>query len=229
MTIALGAHPRQADARRAPAIRRASGRLARDGGRGRAGAVRRPSSCRRTSCVADWSRERPAGTADLFASPEPRSALAAARCYRRRRARRRRRRSSALAAPMSCTGRPWRTVRQARATAAAQTAGLARIAVAQATAGSERAHDHRARSEPARRHGPVEGHRDGARSLVPTGRSSRAAAPRSTSPCSAPATNRRSSINVPVTAPVARYRVGFRSEDGRVIGHVDRRTAATMA
>ena len=36
-------------------------------------------------------------------------------------------------------------------------------------------------------------------------------------------------IDVPVTAPVARYRVGFRSEDGRVIGHVDRRTAATMA
>ncbi len=36
-------------------------------------------------------------------------------------------------------------------------------------------------------------------------------------------------INVPVTAPVARYRVGFRSEDGRVIGHIDRRTAATMA
>ncbi len=31
-------------------------------------------------------------------------------------------------------------------------------------------------------------------------------------------------INVPVTAPVARYRVGFRSEDGRVIGHIDRRT-----
>lgn len=36
-------------------------------------------------------------------------------------------------------------------------------------------------------------------------------------------------INVPVTAPVARYRVGFRSEDGHVIGHVDRRTASTMA
>jgi len=36
-------------------------------------------------------------------------------------------------------------------------------------------------------------------------------------------------ISVPVTAPVARYRVGFRSEDGRVIGHIDRRTAATMA
>ncbi len=36
-------------------------------------------------------------------------------------------------------------------------------------------------------------------------------------------------INVPVTAPVARYRVGFRSEDGHVIGHVDRRTAPTMA
>jgi hypothetical protein len=36
-------------------------------------------------------------------------------------------------------------------------------------------------------------------------------------------------INVPVTSTVARYRVGFRSEDGHVIGHVDRRTAATMA
>jgi hypothetical protein len=36
-------------------------------------------------------------------------------------------------------------------------------------------------------------------------------------------------INVPVTAPVARYRVGFRSEDGHVIGHVDRRTTSTMA
>jgi hypothetical protein len=36
-------------------------------------------------------------------------------------------------------------------------------------------------------------------------------------------------ITVPVTGAVARYRVGFRSEDGRVIGHIDRRTAATMA
>jgi hypothetical protein len=36
-------------------------------------------------------------------------------------------------------------------------------------------------------------------------------------------------ISVPVTAPVARYRVGFRSEDGRVIGHIDRRTAPTTA
>ncbi len=36
-------------------------------------------------------------------------------------------------------------------------------------------------------------------------------------------------INVPVTSTVARYRVGFRSEDGHVIGHIDRRTAATMA
>jgi hypothetical protein len=36
-------------------------------------------------------------------------------------------------------------------------------------------------------------------------------------------------ISVPVAAPVARYRVGFRSEDGRVIGHIDRRTASTMA
>lgn len=36
-------------------------------------------------------------------------------------------------------------------------------------------------------------------------------------------------ISVAVASPVARYRVGFRSEDGHVIGHVDRRTAATMA
>ena len=36
-------------------------------------------------------------------------------------------------------------------------------------------------------------------------------------------------ISVPVAAPVARYRVGFRGEDGRVIGHVDRRGAAAIA
>jgi hypothetical protein len=36
-------------------------------------------------------------------------------------------------------------------------------------------------------------------------------------------------ISVPVTAPVARYRVGFRGDDGRVIGHVDRRGTTTMA
>lgn len=36
-------------------------------------------------------------------------------------------------------------------------------------------------------------------------------------------------ITVPVTSTVARYRVGFRSEDGHVIGHVDRRTASAMA
>jgi hypothetical protein len=36
-------------------------------------------------------------------------------------------------------------------------------------------------------------------------------------------------ITVPVTAPVARYRVGFRTEDGKVIGHIDRRSAGTMA
>jgi type II secretory pathway pseudopilin PulG len=36
-------------------------------------------------------------------------------------------------------------------------------------------------------------------------------------------------INVPVTGTVARYRVGFRGEDGHVIGHIDRRTASTMA
>jgi hypothetical protein len=36
-------------------------------------------------------------------------------------------------------------------------------------------------------------------------------------------------IAVPVTAAVARYRVGFRGEDGRIIGHVDRRGNSTIA
>lgn len=36
-------------------------------------------------------------------------------------------------------------------------------------------------------------------------------------------------ISVPVTAPVARYRVGFRGEDGRVLAHVDRRAVGTLA
>jgi hypothetical protein len=36
-------------------------------------------------------------------------------------------------------------------------------------------------------------------------------------------------IAVPVTTAVARYRVGFRDEDGRVIGHVDRRGNNTIA
>jgi hypothetical protein len=36
-------------------------------------------------------------------------------------------------------------------------------------------------------------------------------------------------INVAVSGAVARYRVGFRSEDGRIIGHVDRRAGTSMA
>jgi hypothetical protein len=36
-------------------------------------------------------------------------------------------------------------------------------------------------------------------------------------------------ITIPVSAPVARYRVGFRDESGRVIAHVDRRANTTMA
>jgi hypothetical protein len=36
-------------------------------------------------------------------------------------------------------------------------------------------------------------------------------------------------ITVPVTGAVARYRVGFRGEDGRIIGHVDRRLTGTIA
>lgn len=36
-------------------------------------------------------------------------------------------------------------------------------------------------------------------------------------------------LAVPVTGTVARYRVGFRGDDGRVIAHVDRRAASTLA
>ena len=36
-------------------------------------------------------------------------------------------------------------------------------------------------------------------------------------------------VTVPVTDAVARYRIGFRSEDGRVIGHVDRRQSGPVA
>jgi hypothetical protein len=36
-------------------------------------------------------------------------------------------------------------------------------------------------------------------------------------------------INVPVTAPVARYRIGFRTEDGRIIEHVDKRAPDALA
>ncbi len=36
-------------------------------------------------------------------------------------------------------------------------------------------------------------------------------------------------VTVPVTEAVARYRIGFRSEDGRVIAHVDKRQQGPMA
>jgi hypothetical protein len=36
-------------------------------------------------------------------------------------------------------------------------------------------------------------------------------------------------LNIPVTGSVARYRVGFRTEDGRVIEHVDKRTPDALA
>jgi len=36
-------------------------------------------------------------------------------------------------------------------------------------------------------------------------------------------------VNVPVTGQVARYRVGFRTEDGRVIAHVDKRGPDALA
>ena len=36
-------------------------------------------------------------------------------------------------------------------------------------------------------------------------------------------------VNVPVTGPVTRYRVGFRTEDGRVLPHVDKRAPEALA
>ena len=36
-------------------------------------------------------------------------------------------------------------------------------------------------------------------------------------------------VSVPVTQPVARYRIGFRTEDGRVIEHVDKRAPDALA
>jgi len=36
-------------------------------------------------------------------------------------------------------------------------------------------------------------------------------------------------VSVPVTETVARYRIGFRGEDGRVIAHVDKRQQAAVA
>lgn len=36
-------------------------------------------------------------------------------------------------------------------------------------------------------------------------------------------------VNVPVTGQVARYRIGFRTDDGRVIEHVDKRTPDALA
>jgi hypothetical protein len=35
-------------------------------------------------------------------------------------------------------------------------------------------------------------------------------------------------VTVPVTGPVARYRIGFRSEDGHVISHIDKRQQASV-
>jgi hypothetical protein len=36
-------------------------------------------------------------------------------------------------------------------------------------------------------------------------------------------------VTVPVTGTVARYRIGFRAEDGSVIAHIDKRQPAPMA
>jgi hypothetical protein len=36
-------------------------------------------------------------------------------------------------------------------------------------------------------------------------------------------------VSVPVTATVARYRIGFRTEDGRVISHIDKRQQGPVA
>jgi len=36
-------------------------------------------------------------------------------------------------------------------------------------------------------------------------------------------------VSVPVADAVARYRIGFRGEDGRVIAHIDKRQQAAVA
>ena len=36
-------------------------------------------------------------------------------------------------------------------------------------------------------------------------------------------------VSIPVTETVARYRIGFRGEDGRVIAHIDKRQQAPVA
>ena len=36
-------------------------------------------------------------------------------------------------------------------------------------------------------------------------------------------------IRVPLSGPVERYRIGFRTDDGRVLSHVDRRSPETVA
>jgi hypothetical protein len=36
-------------------------------------------------------------------------------------------------------------------------------------------------------------------------------------------------VTVPVSGEVSRYRIGFRTEDGQVIAHVDKRTPETFA
>jgi hypothetical protein len=36
-------------------------------------------------------------------------------------------------------------------------------------------------------------------------------------------------VSVPVSGAVARYRIGFRGEDGRVIAHVDKRQRGAVA
>jgi hypothetical protein len=36
-------------------------------------------------------------------------------------------------------------------------------------------------------------------------------------------------VTVPVSGEVSRYRIGFRTEDGRVVAHVDKRTPDTLA
>jgi hypothetical protein len=36
-------------------------------------------------------------------------------------------------------------------------------------------------------------------------------------------------VSIPVTQPVARYRISFRTQDGRVIEHVDKRAPDSLA
>ena len=185
--------PGQADARRAAAIRGASRCPERDGRRRRARATSwsEPGDELDLPLVADVqpaARSLRPSASRGSAWPRRVAVAAAHRVARHRRLRCARDRPSPSPASAAQTNtRP----------AAAQTGGPPRVAVAQADAGNRRAHDHRARAESRATAPCCRRSRRRRCSSVPTEHFWRAAARRSTSPSSVPATNRRSSSTCP--------------------------------